>query len=337
MSAETLSLDDLRALSMRCLTVNGCNEPNAAAITRAVIVAEGDDCASHGVIRLPGYVRSFRSGFANGDADPTVSQQAPAVLRVEGDNGFAPLALERGYDKLAELARENGIAALGVANTHHFAAVWPEIEAMTDRRMCALACTASLPVVPPPGGKKPVFGTNPVAFGWPRDGPHPVIFDQASATMAHGAVLVAAREGRELPEGVGLDSDGNPSTDPEAVANGAILPFGGYKGGLLAMMVELLSCALIGEEFGCEASKPRGPPGSAYPGGELLIAIDPDHFGDRNGWIAHAEVLFAAMTAEESVRLPAARRYAARARAHAEGVSISESLLAEIRELANVA
>ena len=119
------------------------------------------------------------------------------------------------------------------------------------------------------------------------------------------------------------------------VAEGAILPFGGYKGGLLAMMVELLSCALLGEEFGCEASKPRGPAGSAYPGGELLIAIDPDHFGDRDGWIAHAEVLFAAMTAEEGVRLPAARRYAARARSSSEGVAVPASLLAEIRDLAD--
>ncbi len=331
---ERIALEELSDLAVTCLIANGCDEANAAAITANVIRAEGDHCRSHGVFRLPGYVRSLRAGFANGSADPTLEPLAPGVLRVQGDNGFTPLAHKRGIDPLVELARANGIAALAIVNTHHYAALWPEVEALTERELCAFAFTASLPIVPPPGGTKPVFGTDPMAFGWPREDAPPVIFDQASAIMAHGEVIITAREGRELAEGVGLDRNGQPTTDAAAAADGAILPFGGYKGGLIAMMVELLCCALLGEEFGCEASKPRGPKGSAYPGGELLIAIDPERFGDPGNWLSHGAVLFDAMTAQEGVRLPSARRYAARDETAESGVLVPEALLAEIRELA---
>ena len=255
-------------------------------------------------------------------------------MQIEGDNGYTPLALQRGFDPLAESAKTNGIAALAIVNSHHFAAVWPEVEALTARGLCAFAFTASLPIVPPPGGSRPLFGSNPMAFGWPRGDAPPVIFDQASAVMAHGEVIIAAREGRSLPPGTGLDPEGNPTTDPDAMLEGAILPFGGYKGGLIAMMVELLSCALLGQSFGFEAGRAHSPHGATHPGGELLIALDPDRFGDAAGWQFHAEALFEAMTAQEGVRLPSARRFAARAETAAEGVKVPAALLAELRVLA---
>ena len=332
---NNISLDELRQLSMQCLRVNGCDTPNAAAVTETVVAAEGDRCPSHGALRLPGYVRSLRLSAANGEANPTLSRLAPAVLQIEGDNGFTPLALQRGFEPLAETARENGLAALSIVNTHHFAALWPEVEALTNRGLSAFAFTASLPIVPPPGGTTPLFGTNPMAFGWPRHEAPPVIFDQASAAMAQGEVIIAAREGRVLPPGVGLDEAGRPTRDPAAALDGGILPFGGYKGALIAMLVELLSCALLGQEFGCEANKPPGPQKTTHPGGELLIALDPARFGDPDGWARHAEVLFSAMTAQEGVRLPGARRYHARRETAATGVRVPDELLTEIRELAH--
>jgi len=241
MQKERLSLDELHALAKQSLLASGCDDQNATAIADTVTTAERDHCHSHGLLRMPGYMRSIKSGKSNGKADPHHEQIAPAVLRMDGDNGFTPLSHKRGAGPLTELARAQGIAALAIVNTHHFAALWPEIEMLTEANLCAIAVTSAFPIVAPPGGKLPLFGTNPIAFGWPRKNDHPVIFDQATAAMAHGEVRVAEREGRSLPEGVVLDSEGNPSTNPADVRGGSLLAFGGTKGALLSMMVELLA------------------------------------------------------------------------------------------------
>ena len=129
---------------------------------------------------------------------------------------------------------------------YHVAALWPEVEALAPRDSSPWPSRRP-PYVAPFGGKKPVYGTNPMGFGWPRKSRPPLVFDQATSAMARGEVMIAAREKHELPENVGIDENGNPTRDPEAVLNGAQLPFGGYKGASLALMIELLAGPLIGD------------------------------------------------------------------------------------------
>lgn len=334
MESVKLSVDAIHALARRCLLANGCNDENATALADTITAAERDGSASHGLFRLPGYVASLRSGKVDGNASPRVEQLAPAVVRVDGGGGYAPLALQAGRSALVECARSQGIAALTLINIHHFAALWVEVEALTREGLAAFAFTAYMPSVAPAGSAKPFFGTNPMAFGWPRGDQPPMVFDQASAAMARGEVMLAARDGHALPPGVGLDAEGNETTDPQAVLDGGtMLAFGGYKGASIAMMIELLVAGLIGQPFSFEAGEQDNKDGGPPRGGELMLAIDPARFGDESGWLAHCEHFFERLVALDGPRLPGSRRHGNRATNSIEGVNVPGALRTKIEAL----
>jgi len=333
MSHVTMTEREVQALVEDCLTANGCNYDNAAAVARTIAAAERDGCASHGLFRLPGYIASLRSGKVNGNAIPSVSRISPAVVRVEGDHGYAPLALEAGRDALIEAARENGIAAMALVNVHHFAALWVEVEPIAQAGCAAMAFTTYKPAVVPAGAKQPLFGTNPMCFGWPRGDQPPMVFDQASASMARGEVMIAARDGHDVPLGTGVDTEGNPTTEPQKIIDGgALLPFGGHKGSTIAMMIELLVAGLTGMDFSFEAQKNDNNDGGPPNGGEFMLALDPSRFGDEANWLQHSESFLERLAAMEGAHMPGNRRYANRAKTAAEGIQVTESLLASCRE-----
>ncbi len=328
-----LALEEVHVLVVDTLLRCGCDEENAAAVARVISAAERDGCHSHGLMRLAGYAATLKSGKVNGKARPRVEQIAPAVVRIDGDGGFAPLALEVGRQPLIDCARQTGIAAMALVDIYHFAALWAEIEPLAEAGLCALACTSYKPAVIPAGGKSALYGTNPIAFGWPRKSGAPVVFDQATSVVARGEVMLAAREGRQLPEGVGVDADGNPTTDPNAILEGSLLAFGGHKGSSLAMMVELLAGGLIGESFSFEAAERDNNDGGPPQGGEFILAMDPGMFGNREGWLDHCEKLFDKITEQDGVRLPGDRRRANREASQRDGISLPLAVYEKILEL----
>ena len=333
MTNVNLSLEQGHKLAMQCLLASGCDQANAQAAADRMLQAEGDRCHSHGLFRLPWYCSAAKSGRANGKARPTVEKLANAVVRVDGDGGFAPLGQEIGHDPLVRSARENGIASLALVNMFHIAAMWPEVERLALDGLCSFAFTASYPYVAPAGGIKPIYGTNPMGFGWPRKDKMPLVFDQAASAMARGEIQIAARDGHTVPETAGIGPDGKPTTDPNVVLQGAQLGFGGTKGASLALMVELLAGALIGEFLSFESLQDDGGNGGPPKGGELIIAIDPKRFGDPDGFLDRGEKLFDAILAEEGTRLPAERRFANRKLTQSEGITIPQSLHQTILEL----
>ena len=329
-----MTLDEVHALATATFLANGGSAEQTRAVADTVTAAERDECKSHGLFRVPGYIASIRSGKVNGTAEPVVERLAPSVVKVDGQNGFAPLALEVGRDPLVALAREQGIAALALNNTHHFAALWPETEALAERGLVGFAFVAAMAYVAPAGGTKPLYGTNPMSFAWPRgEGRPPFVFDQASSASARGEVMIHKRDGKPVPHGWGIDAHGNPTTDPNAVLAGAQLPFGGYKGASIALMIELLAGALVGDLFSYEASEVDPGDGGPPRGGELVIAIDPGKCSSGGNPIGHAEDLFARIREQEGARLPSDRRFAARRRTPADGVEIPRSLHDTIQTL----
>jgi delta1-piperideine-2-carboxylate reductase len=159
-----------------------------------------------------------------------------------------------------------------------------------------------------------------------------MVFDQASAAMARGEVMMAARDGHKLPDGAGIDAKGNPTNDPAEVLKGAQLPFGGYKGSAIALMVDLLAGPLIGEVASIEAGDADNRDGTAALGGELVLALDPARFGAPDP-IGHAERVFERLLQEEGVRLPGDRRFKARLQTPTAGIEIPRSLHDTIRAL----
>lgn len=326
----TLALDDVKTLARAALIKAGCDDPNAEAIAHVIWMAERDGCSSHGLYRLPGYVRSLKSGKVRGEAVPHLKRTAPSVLAIDGDGGYAPRAHREMLEDFTDLASAQGVALAAITNVYHSAALWPEIEMLAANGLCAIACTAYKPSIPPAGGRTPLYGTNPLAFGWPRSGKEPVVFDQASAMMARGKIVQYAREGWKLPEGVGLGPDGEPTTDPNQVIKGAQLPFGGYKGAAIAMMIELLAGPLIGEQLSLEAAESDPDDDGPARGGEFILAMDPKMTAREPISGGDAERLFEAIIAEDGARLPGADRRERRFEIAESGVKIPRRLMEEI-------
>ena len=324
-----MSLSDVHATTKRALIKQGFSDVHAQAIANTVTMAERDECRHHGLFRMPFYVNALKAGQASPDAIPTVTKLAPSIIKVDAHYSFSPLALEYGDEPLANLAKEQGIAALCVNNALNVAALWPEVERLAERGLVAFAFVAASPYVAPHGGTKPVFGTNPMAFAWPRDNHPPLVFDQAASSCARGEIQIRLRDGRQLEPGWAIDVNGNPTTDPTAALEGAQLPFGGAKGSSLALMVELLAGPLMGDALSFQAAEHDKANTGAPCGGELVIAIDPMRCvqnGDRKAQLAHGEMLFAKILEQDGTRLPSDRRYKARKRTTVEGVQVPKSL-----------
>ena len=330
MPKTPLSLSQVHELVSRVLLRYGCNGDNAESIAVTITAAERDGSESHGLFRLPGYVASLRSGKVNGDAVPFLRKKTEAVLEVDANNGFAPNALRVGLPQLVIAAESIGIAVMSLRNTYHFSALWPETEFLAERGLVGIACTNYVPTVAPVGGVEKFFGTNPLSFSWPRKNKSPVCFDMATSAMSLGDVQIAARDGKTLPKGVGLDAHFQDTFDPKGILEGVLLPFGGYKGSLISMMVELLSAGLTGDVFSYEAKECDNGDGGPVIGAELVIAINPSVIASGD-WQQHSEEFFNKLSAIEGVRLPGLRRH--RFRENRKMIEVDTVLLETINNL----
>jgi len=323
-----IKLEDINTLVTNVFLKQGCNIKNAEALAKTITKAEEDGASSHGLFRVPGYVSSLKSGKVNGYALPKVKNVTPVILQCDADNGFASTAHEVALPLLVQAAQKNGISVLNIKGCYHFAALWPETEYLAQHNLVGFACTAFKPSVAPAGAKEPFFGTNPISMAWPRKNNFPVVFDMATATMAKGEVMIAARDGHMLPDGVGLDQNGKPSNDPKEILKGVLLPFGGYKGSAISMMVELFAAGLTGDVFSYEAEENDNNDGGPPSGGEFIMALNPELIGDAN-WEKHCEGFFHKLSTIDGVRLPGSRRH--KKRADGDHRSINEELLSKIK------
>ncbi len=331
MNTTRLSLEEIYNLAFSSLTKNGCDEYNAEAVSTTVTHAERDGSVSHGLFRIPGYVASLKSKKVKCDARPSNTFLTQNVIRVDGDYGFAPTAIKVGIPSLVETTNKHGVGVLTITNTHHFAALWHETEALAENNLIGIACTAYKPSVAPAGAKKPLFGTNPISFAWPRKNKTPVVYDMATSTMAMGEVQVAARDGHKVPYGTGLNKDGEKTDDPSQIANGGVLlTFGDYKGSAIAMMIELLAAGLVGDLFSFEAKEEDNNDGGPARGGEFIMALSPELIAGKN-WNEHSEKFFNQMTSLDGVRLPGQRRH--NNRANKGPREINSSLVEKIKSL----
>jgi (2R)-3-sulfolactate dehydrogenase (NADP+) len=190
--------------------------------------------------------------------------------------------------------------------------------------------------MPAAGGRHPIFGTNPVAAIFPRRAGLPLMIDLSLSEVARGKLMVAAKEGRPIPLGWALDANGEPTTDPKAGMEGSMLPIGAVsspKGAMLALVVELLVTALIGANYGFEASSFFVDAGNRPRIGQSFIVIDPGALAGRDQFLDRLEVLVREMLADDGVRLPGIRREALRLAAEAQGLKVADSMLESLRTL----
>lgn len=333
-ATRTIFFTDLTELLRQIFVRHGTSPEVARVLAANCAAAERDGSHSHGIFRIKGYLSSLAAGWVDGQAEPNVEDVGAAFVRVDAMGGFAQPAMQAAKALVIEKARSAGIAILAIRNSHHFAALWPDVEPFAQEGLVALSVVNSMTCVVPHDAQKPLFGTNPIAFAAPRADGQPIVFDMATSAIAHGDVQIAAREGRLLPPGMGVDRNGNTTEDPEAILDGgALLPFGGYKGSALSMMVELLSAALTGGNFSFEFDMSKSPGAQTPWTGQVIIVIDPDK-GSGQAFAERSEELVRQMHGAGQQRMPGDRRYRQRERSLKDGIAVSAEDLDRLEALA---
>ncbi|MGR3623397.1 Ldh family oxidoreductase [Pseudophaeobacter sp.] len=332
-ATETLTLSEIETLAYDALVAAGTAPESARPLAVATAMTEADGVASHGLAYVPIYAGHVECGKVDGTATPVLSQPRPGVVAVDAATGFAHAAIDKGFETLIPLAREQGVAVLAVKNSYNCGVLGVHTQRLAQAGLLGFGFTNAPASIAPSGGAKPVLGTNPISIAAPgADGDALVLIDQSASTIAKSEVMKHSREGKAVPEGWVLDVDGNPTTDPDAGLKGSMVPSGGYKGVGIALMVEMMAAAMTGASLGTEASPFSGPVGGPPKTGQFFIAIDPgatsaDSFAER------ISTLVASIRDQDGARLPGDGRAKARARAATEGVAVNAATLEKVRAL----
>ena len=313
------------------------SDANARSVARALVSAEVDGQKGHGLVRVDSYCLQARAGKVDGHATPDLVQRRPGTLLIDAKSGFAFPAIDLAVTELPKAAAQTGIAAAAVHRSHHCGVLGRHVERLAEAGLVALAFANTPDAMAPWGGRRRLFGTNPIAFAAPLKDAPPAVIDLALSTVARGKILSAAEKGEPIPLGWATDADGQPTTDARKALAGTLLPIGDAKGAALAFMVEMLAVTLGGANFAFEASSffddKGGPPGV----GQLLIAIDPAAFAGRDVFLDRAADLAAAFDGNGSARLPGSRRMALRAEAERDGLAVNADVIAKIDRIAAAA
>ena len=329
-----VSLEHLHDLAQRALARAGAHAEMAAATARALVYADAHGLSSHGVARVPQYALHLRNGRADGSARPEIAAAKGGAVLIDAGSGLAFAACALAVHEAIGRARDLGVAYAGVTNSHHFGAAGYHLEAVGAAGLVGMAFGNSPAAMPAAGGSRAIFGTDPIAAIFPRPRAAPLLIDLSLSEVARGKLMIAAKEGKSIPLGWALDKEGKPTTDPNAGLEGSMLPMGGAKGAMLALIVELLVTALTGAAIGFEATSFFVEEGNRPRLGQAFLVIDPMALSGRAVYDERIETLIAAMRKDTAVRLPGDRRYALAAKAAKEGVGIPAALHRQLIELA---
>lgn len=329
-----VSAKDLARLVSAALQRAGANREMADVTGWALVTAEAQGLGSHGLSRVAQYATHLRNGRVNGAAVPRVVRRKGAALVVDAEEGLAFAACGLAVVEAVAAAREQGVAFAGVIRSHHAGVMADHVRPIAAAGLVGLGFANSPAAMPAAGGRHPIFGTNPVAAAFPRRDAEPLVIDLSLSEVARGKVMVAAKKGEPIPLGWALDAQGRPTTDAQAALQGSMLPIGAVtssKGAMLALVVELLVTAVIGAQFGFEASSFFVDEGNRPGIGQAFLVIDPGALAGEDSYLDRIEVLIEDMLKDDGVRLPGERRDALRHRAHAEGIEVADAVLASLR------
>lgn len=296
----TIRRDELTELCRVALLRAGADSRAAQVLAEATVEAELVGNRAVGVAHLFDYLDGYRQGRIAKNSRPVVRRAAPAVIDVDARGGLAQAAFTEAFDDLQKATREAGIAALWIRNSFTCGELGYYVRHLARPGFLAVAAANSPALMSLGGARKPILGTNPLAYGMPRPGKPPMVIDQASSSTAFVNIRRAAEAGEPIPAGWALGPDGEPTRDATAALHGTLLPFGGHRGGNVALLVEVLA-TLSGAAFSMDAAP--FDRGRASPGiGVFLLGIDPANFP---GSVERLSARFESLRTEHRVRLPA--------------------------------
>jgi LDH2 family malate/lactate/ureidoglycolate dehydrogenase len=320
------------------LTACGVAADEARLVAASVVEADLEGQGSHGLIRLPMYCRRLRSGLIDAAASPVVIRETGSTATLDARNCLGPVSARRAVELAVAKAAAAGAGICAVRNGNHLGALAFHLrEPARESGFLLLGFSNSAPGLAPPGGSRPMLGTNPIAAAIPT-GVEPVVVDMATSQVARGRVMKAMRLGQPIPLDWAADSEGRPTTDPAAALEGWMLPMGGPKGFALALLVEALTGVLADSGVGPEVGGNYVQTDRPSRVGHCFIAINPLAFAD--GFAERMDQLVADIKAMEPVdpaqpvRVPGDRRQLERAERERDGVELPPEVVEELNRLA---
>jgi LDH2 family malate/lactate/ureidoglycolate dehydrogenase len=297
----------LAAFIKRAFEAAGLPSGDADILAGLMVEADLRGSDTHGVIRLPLYLRRLKAGGVNPRPNIRVVQERPAAALVDGDNGMGHLVMRFAAMTAIEKAKRTGVGWVGARMSNHAgpAALYAMMPLAHDMIGLYLA-VGSNNHLPPWGSTENLLGTNPIAIAIPADQEPPIVLDMAPTVAAFGKVRLKMQRGEEMPVGWMIGRDGKPLTDPKRAEDGLLLPIGDYKGYGLSLIIGLLAGTLNGAAFGREVVdfvKQRGKPTNT---GHAIVAISVEAFAPTAAFKRHVDA--AVRTMREAQRLPGVER-----------------------------
>lgn len=331
----TINANDLRAFSGDLLAAAGFATSQAAEMAELLVWANLRGVDSHGVLRIPRYIEMLQAGQVRGDGEITEVSRFGAVCVLDAGKAPGATAMNRAVEEAATLAASFGLGWCGIRKTSHAGAIGYFVQKLAQRGLVGIAMTASKPLMSYYGARGEALSTNPLAIGVPAIlGEPPLILDMSTAAVALGKIMAAKDAGRDIPVGWGVDEHGADTTDPHKVA--AVLPMAAAKGSGLSLMIEIL-CSLL-------AGNPNIAP--ALTGGRsggfngMVLAINPNAFGDREAFLGQVSALVSAIhgltpaPGFDRVLLPGERGHETEMQRDRDGISLPAGTIKRLKEAA---
>lgn len=323
----TLSPSKAIELARTALMRVGMAEPAAMALAQATVEAEMAGKRSVGFSHLTDYLRSLVDGRIAGKAEPLVTSPVPAILKCDAMGGVAQHGFSIAREELAAKAKIFGIAVFTVCNSYTTGELGWYAASLASEGLVAVAATNSNAVLAAAGSRHPVYGTNPLAFAAPLEDGDILLIDQASSATALVNIRDAAARGAAIPDTWAIDQDGQPTTNPFAAMQGALVAFGGSRGANIALMVEVLAAGLTGGNWSLDAADFQA--GEASPGvGLFVLALSPQLFAD--GFSARLSRQVERLSADYAVHVPGLDRIKRQREAETAGIRLPRQLFDSI-------
>lgn len=267
----------------------GMAQNDAHLLAHSLVESDLRGVHSHGVLRVPEYVKKLTRAGVNPRGRPHIVRDAGACLVVDGDNSMGQIGAHYAMEQAIARAKTIGIAAVAIRGSNHCGAMAYYAMQALPHDMIGIAITNALPTMAPWGGAERILGINPLGVAIPAGEERPIVYDAAFSGSSHGKIRVYKQKGLTLPEGWALDKYGRPTTDPAAAIDGLLVPIGGYKGAGLAMIMGILSSMLSGAAYGTELGNMEDGP-RAGQDGHFVAAINVAAFEDAARFKARVDV-----------------------------------------------
>ena len=330
---QRVKRERLAAWAVACLEKVGVPHPEAKLVGESLVQTSVWGIDSHGVLRLTHYLNRMTIGSISPFAAPTVMRTGPVTAQVHGQDGLGIVHATLAMEVAIEMAKEAGVGIVGVGHSSHCGAVGLYTRMAAREHLVGIAMTHSSSVVVPHGGRDKYFGTNPISIAFPRANGEPVCLDMATSQVAWNKVLNARIENEPLDEGIAVDDQGNPTTDPHKARAGIPLggPIYGYKGYGLAFMIDLLCGAMNGMTYGRHINSMYEDLQNPRKIGHLMIAIDPDRFAGGATLEATVDAVVKDLKTQGDILFPGEPELIEQEKRRVAGIPIDDEALADMQ------